>query len=103
MKAHFPLYVFLHQFLLEYSYVVCHVYNVMLVSPMQQREPARHTRPLFFWIPSLSGRRSVLSRVPCAIQCVLISYLFIHGINSVYVFYVLTLCYTRHILEDPLK
>ena len=28
---------------------------------------------------------------------------FIRSINSVFVFYVLTLYYTHHILEDPLK
>ena len=32
--------------------------------------------PLFFGFPSLLGHHRVLSRVPCAIQKVLISYIF---------------------------
>ena len=54
-----------------------YVYNVMLVSTVQQSESAIHTHVLcLFGFPSHSGHHSVLSRVPCAIQYVLISYLF---------------------------
>ena len=40
--------------------------------------------PLFFGCPSHLGHHSALSRVPCAIQYVLISY-FIHSIKSTYI------------------
>ena len=50
------------------------------VSVVQQSESAMH--PFFFGFPSHIGHHRALSRVPCALQKVLISYLFIH--NSVY-------------------
>ena len=40
--------------------------------------------PLFFEFPSHLGHHRVLSRIPCAIQSVLISYLFYTSVNSVY-------------------
>ena len=49
----------------------------MLISTVQWSESAIciHISPLF-WIPSHLGHHRALSRVPCAIQQVLISYLF---------------------------
>ena len=47
------------------------------VSTVQQNESAIHIHiPLFFGFPSHLGHHSTLSRVPCAIQYVLISCLF---------------------------
>ena len=42
---------------------------------------------IYTYIPSLLdlGHHSALSRVPCAVQYVLISYVFLHSIKSVYV------------------
>ena len=58
-------------------------FNVVLVYTAKQNESANtYIYPLPFGLPSHSGHHSALSRVPCAIQHVLINY-FIHGINSV--------------------
>ena len=58
-------------------------FNVVLVYTVKQNESANtYIYPFPFGLPSHSGHHSALSRVPCAIQHVLISY-FIHGINSV--------------------
>ena len=53
------------------------IYNVMLVSTVQQSESAIHTHisPLFFFSFPF-GQHRAMSRVPCVIQQVLISYLF---------------------------
>ena len=51
------------------------IYNVVLVSGVQQSESVIHTSTLF-QILFLYMYYRVLSRVPCAIQQVLISYLF---------------------------
>ena len=52
----------------------------MLVSTVQQSESAMYIHiyiyPLPFRFPSHSGHHSALSRVPCTIKYVLISYLF---------------------------
>ena len=52
------------------------IYNVVLVSAVQQSESVIYIYPLFFRFFSHIGDYRVLSRVPCAIQQVLISYLF---------------------------
>ena len=53
------------------------IYNVMLVSAVQQSESViRIHISLFFRFPSNLGHHRALSRVPCAIQSVLIRYLF---------------------------
>ena len=53
------------------------IYNVALVSSVQQSESVIHIHiSLFFRFFSHIGHYRVLSRVPCAIQQVLISYLF---------------------------
>ena len=55
------------------------IYNVVLVSGVQQSESVIHihiSTLFFFRLFSHIGHYRVLSRVPCAIQQVLISYLF---------------------------
>ena len=54
------------------------LYNVVLVSTVQQNRSATYIYiyTLPFGLPSHSGHHSALSRVPCAIQYVLINYLF---------------------------
>ena len=57
-------------------------FTVLLVSAMQQRASAvRYLHPLDFAFPSHLGPR-VLSRVPSAVQRVLLSHDSIHSINS---------------------
>ena len=51
-------------------------YNVVLVLGVQQSESVIHISTLFFRFFSHIDHYRVLSRVPCAIQQVLISYLF---------------------------
>ena len=60
------------------------LYNIVFVSAVQQNESDIHKRisPVFEF-PSHLGHHRALSRVPGAIQSVLISYYLIHG--SVYV------------------
>ena len=48
-------------------------------------QPSTYIFPFPFGLPFHSGRHTELSRISCAIQQVLISHLFIHRINSVYV------------------
>ena len=54
------------------------IYNVVLVTGVQKSESVIYIYiyPLFFRFFSYTGHYRVLSRVPCAIQQVLISYLF---------------------------
>ena len=53
------------------------LYSVMSVSAVQQSELAIHILyPLLFGFPSHLGHPRALSRVPCAVQEVLSSYLF---------------------------
>ena len=60
------------------------LYNVALVSTVQHSESAIHIHiALFLGFPSHLGHHRAVSRVPGAIQSVLISYYLIHG--SVYV------------------
>ena len=49
-------------------------YNVVLVSAVQQSETVIYTFPLLFRFFSYIGHCRVLSKVPCAIQQILISY-----------------------------
>ena len=56
------------------------MYNVVLVSGVQQNDSVVHTL-LFFRFFSLIGYYKILSRVPCAIEKVFVNY-FIH--SSVY-------------------
>ena len=59
------------------------IYNVVLVSGVPQSESGLHTPlSLFFRFFSHISHYRVLCKVPCAIQQVLISYLFIY--SSVY-------------------
>ena len=51
------------------------IYNVVLISTVQQNESTIHIHSSPpYWIPSHSGHHRTLSRSPCAIQYVLISY-----------------------------
>ena len=61
------------------------LYNVVLVSTVQQSESVMciHISPLIS-VSFHLGHHRASSRVPCAIQQILISYLFIPSINSVY-------------------
>ena len=53
------------------------LYYTGFVSAVQQSESAIHMyTPLFLGFPSHLGRHRTLSRVPCALQLVLTSYLF---------------------------
>ena len=59
------------------------IYNVMLVSGVQQRESVIHiyiSTLCFFRFFSHIGRYRVLSRVPCARQQVLISYFIYYSV-----------------------
>ena len=59
--------------ILEYSYFTM-LYSFLLYRKVNQ--PYLYMYPLPFGLPSHSGHHSALSRVPCAVQYVLISYLF---------------------------
>ena len=53
------------------------LYNIVLVSAVQQSESTLHIYiyiyPLFFGLPSHLGHRRALSRIPRAVQSILIS------------------------------
>ena len=63
------------------------LYNVMLVSAVQQSKSATciHISPIFRIFFSHLGHHRALSRVPCAKQSVLINDLFTHSINTVFI------------------
>ena len=109
---------FLYRFLKLIFIGVQLIYNVVLVSAVQQSESAKlYIYPRFFRFFSHIGHYRVLSRVPCAIPQVLISYLFyiqtvISSINNnsfdfsfpvLFLLFVFLILGTDHTLQDNVE
>ena len=76
-KITVTLSIFFFKFNFLFYIVVQLIYNVVLVSGVQQSDSVTHTHiPIFFRFFSLIGYYKILSIVACAIQQILVGYLF---------------------------